>query len=92
MIALLFAFIEVSLTWNPPQAATPVPQGWHVYQDGVRVATVSTRAWSNNITFGTQVICWKVTAYNQIGESGFSNEVCLGKPQAPAALSAQLPG
>lgn len=85
-------FIQVTLTWDPPAVNTPTPQGWNIYQDGIKVATVTTRTWDNNITFGAAPICWKATAYNSVGESGFSNEVCMGKPSTPAALSAQLPG
>jgi hypothetical protein len=92
MMTLLFTFLQVVLTWDPPQNNTPAPQGWNVYQDGIKVATVATRRYENNITFGAAPVCWKVTAYNSVGESGFSNEACLGKPSTPAALSAQLPG
>lgn len=89
---LLLLFADVTLTWDPPAANTPTPQGYYVYQDGVRVATVPGRTWTGAVTFADAPICWKATAYNAIGESGFSNEVCMGKPQAPTALNAALAG
>lgn len=93
IFSLLFLyFIEVVLTWDSPLPDAPQPSGWRIYQDGAVVDTTTTRRWTSDITFLDVPVCWRVTAFNNIGESGLSNEVCLGKPQPPGALSVELPG
>lgn len=91
MIALLLAFIEVTLSWQAPENSNPPVSSYNVYQDGVRVATVVPRSYVQNVDFST-AHCWRVTALNAAGESIPSEQLCLGKPQAPAVPSAAFPG
>ncbi len=90
MVTLLYTLIEVTIFWGPPPPDTPIVRGYNVYQDGVQAATVTERRFVQNVDF-TNPHCWRVAAFNYAGESPLSDELCLGKPQAPQGLNATFP-
>jgi hypothetical protein len=76
---------DVRLAWDPPNAGTPT--GYKLYQgtapgvyDAPKDVGLVTSTTVADLPPG-QTVYFAVTAYNQTGESGFSNEVSFTPPQ-----------
>jgi hypothetical protein len=96
---------EVTLTWNPVDFAVcgsdPAKSGYKVYKSTDEGATkiLSGSVDSTALTFtyietGNAKLCYFATAYNQFGESGYSEPACVYvsnvPPAAPTGLDAVI--
>lgn len=82
---------QVDLTWKGWRP--PTPDGYYVYRDGTRIATVG--AGNNTYTDSglttNQQYCYRVSAFNSAGETAQSNQACVTVkvtlPNAPSNLT-----
>lgn len=86
LVGQAVSFSEIGLTW---QDNSTNEEGFYVYRkttdDYSIIATMETNATSYNNTNLIPEIAYsyKITAYNDVGESGFSNALCVHTPAEP---------
>jgi len=96
---------EVTLTWNPVDFAVcgsdPAQSGYKLYKstDEGETKTLTGSVDSTVLSFsytetGNAKLCYFATAYNQFGESGYSEPACVYvsnvPPAAPTGLDAVI--
>lgn len=62
----------IELAWQDANTGEQAPDGWHVYVDGVKVDSTTSRSYAY-AAGELREYDFNVTAYNSAGESGFSN-------------------
>lgn len=93
MFSALFFAVLVNLKWVAPVSG-PAPEGYKIVigdTSGTKTQVIDAgNTLSKQIDIGdlSKVKYIAVKSYNQWGDSVESNEVVVGKPQAPASLTA----
>lgn len=82
-----------TLTWDPG-AGGGIPTGYSLERkDGANayaeVARPTTPPVTQTVVAGPPV-CWRVRAFNALGYSGYSNELCVQLPSTPVNLAVTI--
>jgi len=92
MYLLAMAALSAVLTWTDN---SDNEDGFRIYRqltgtNFIELSTVPTDVVTYSDPASQPGACYKVTAFNIVGESGFSNTVCLPlPPMAPSGLQAK---
>jgi hypothetical protein len=89
---------SVTLTWNPPDSSSGqgIPTGYRVYYGPASRGYTTSNDAALNLTYlipnfsGPRTVYFAVTAYNNIGESPFSNEAWKAFPSCCTAVTFML--